>query len=322
MIKTLAIENFKSIKQLKLDCRRINLFIGEPNTGKSNILETIGFLSSLYYSQTPRDFVRFENLGDLFYDHVLDNRVKIGFDAKTVETTFKDGRFTVRYSDGKASPYEIFAYDYNGNASRVSHLGDFSLFKFYRFSVRAVFHDQSSEFLYPTDGSNLLATILARKDLRNLLKQIFDHFGLSLVLEPREGKIKVQKQLEDIIIAFPFQLASETIQRLVFYLTAIHTNKDSALAFEEPEAHAFPYYTKYLAELIAFDKNQNQYFITTHNPYFLLSILEKAPKDEVAVFITHLENYETKVKPLTEENLKEILEKGTDIFFDIEKFLE
>ena len=45
MIKNLEIENFKSIKHLKLDCKRINLFIGEPNTGKSNILESFGILS-------------------------------------------------------------------------------------------------------------------------------------------------------------------------------------------------------------------------------------------------------------------------------------
>ena len=47
MIKNLEIKNFKSIKHLKLDCKRINLFIGEPNTGKSNILETLGILSHL-----------------------------------------------------------------------------------------------------------------------------------------------------------------------------------------------------------------------------------------------------------------------------------
>ena len=45
MIKNLEIENFKSIKHLKLDCKPINVFIGEPNTGKSNILETLGVLS-------------------------------------------------------------------------------------------------------------------------------------------------------------------------------------------------------------------------------------------------------------------------------------
>jgi len=30
MIKNLHIQNFKSIKDLKLDCSRLNVFIGEP----------------------------------------------------------------------------------------------------------------------------------------------------------------------------------------------------------------------------------------------------------------------------------------------------
>lgn len=321
MIKILEIRNFKSIQHLKLDCRRVNLFIGEPNTGKSNILEAIGLLSHITHVGIRR-FVRFENMRDLFYDHVLDNHVKIGFDEKALEITFKDGIFWGRYFDGKTQHSDIFRYDYTGRdvGPLIPHQ-DFSQFKFYRFAVRENFPDQQSGFLLPPDGYNLLAVILARKELRSIVKQIFDCFGLSLVFEPQEGRIKVQKQLEDVIIAFPYSLTSETLQRLVFYLTAIHSNQHSILAFEEPEAHAFPYYTKYLAEIIALDKNENQYFISTHNPYFLLSILEKTPKTEIAIFNTHLENYQTKVKLLTEDEMKEVLEKGIDVFFDIERFL-
>jgi len=321
LIKALSIENFKSIKHLKLDCKRINLFIGEPNTGKSNILETIGLLSHYPHGEI-RGFVRFENLRDLFNDNVLENNVKVIFDDETLEVTFKDGIFRGTYFDKTGNPYEIFYYNYDGTSRMRTTYPLFPhSFKFYRFAVKRNFPDQRSEFLYPPDGNNLLAVILARKDLRALSKQIFEHFGLTLVLEPHENRIKVQKQLEDIIIAFPYSLTSETLQRLVFYLTSIHSNKNSVLAFEEPEAHAFPYYTKYLAEIIALDKNQNQYFISTHNPYFLLSILEKTPKNEIAVFNTYLENYQTKVKALTEDQMKEVLDKGIDLFFDIERFL-
>src|SRR5256885_14258235 len=47
MIRNLHISNYKSIKQLDLNCERINILIGEPNTGKSNILEALdlSFLS-------------------------------------------------------------------------------------------------------------------------------------------------------------------------------------------------------------------------------------------------------------------------------------
>jgi AAA15 family ATPase/GTPase len=329
VIKKLEIENFKSVKHLKLDCKRINLFIGEPNTGKSNILETIGLLSHVCSRRSIRSFIRFENMTDLFYDHILENNVRILFDEKTLEIEFKDGTFSGSYINEKGERTSAFiSYDYQGSVSasillpaRMNRiLTDFSLFKFYRFAVRSDFPGQRSDFLDPPDGDNLLAVVLVRKDLRAILWQIFDSFGFKLVFEPQEGKIRVQKQLEDIVISFPYSLASETLQRLVFYLTAIYSNKNSVLAFEEPEAHAFPYYTKYLAETIAHNKNNNQYFISTHNPYFLLSVLEKTPKNEVAVFRTKLEDYQTKVKALTEEQIGEILEKGIDIFFDIERF--
>jgi len=322
MIKSFGIKNFKSIQNLKLDCRRINLFIGEPNTGKSNILEAIGLLShTYYYTGDFRRFIRFENMTDLFYDHILENKINIAFDEKALEVTFKDGYFRGNHFDGKAQLSGIFQYDYGGSGSISPPPSDFSKFKFYRFTIRKEFLNQQSEFLLSPDGDNLLAVILARKELRALIKQIFGRFGLILVFEPLEGRIKVQKKLEDIIIEFPYSLASETLQRLVFYLAAIYSNQNSILAFEEPEAHAFPYYTKYLAEMIALDRNENQYFISTHNPYFLLSILEKTPKTEIAIFNTYLENYQTKVKALTEEEMKEVLEKGIDIFFDIERFL-
>ena len=60
MINTLEINRFKSIKSLTLNCRKINLFIGEPNTGKSNILEALGLWSFLSYgdANNAREFFR------------------------------------------------------------------------------------------------------------------------------------------------------------------------------------------------------------------------------------------------------------------------
>lgn len=45
MINQIHIKNFKSIVDLSLDLGRVNLFIGENGSGKSNILEAIGFAS-------------------------------------------------------------------------------------------------------------------------------------------------------------------------------------------------------------------------------------------------------------------------------------
>jgi AAA15 family ATPase/GTPase len=166
----------------------------------------------------------------------------------------------------------------------------------------------------------MVSLLMSNKTLRSAANDLFSPFGLRLGLRPHEHKIEVIKDYEDIIVSHPYALTSDTLLRLVFYLAAILTNKDSVLVFEEPESHAFPYYTGHLAEVIALDDANNQYFITTHNPYLLLPMLEKTPEGDLAVFLTYFEDYETKVKSLTKEDLQKLFE--IDVFSNLETFLE
>ncbi len=316
MIRQLEIENFKSVKHLNVDVRRINIFIGEPNTGKSNILESVGIFSSSSYGNL-RDFVRFERPSNLFYDENLEDIIKVRVDNQVLEIKFDSSLFKgACHEEGK----EIFSfqYDLEGRYQRKSLLE--SPFKFYRF-VRNEFPSRRPGFLLPPFGENLPVVLMTSKQLKSTISQIFIPFGLKLAFKPQENKIEVYKQQDDIIITYPYSLISETLQRIVFYHTAIKSNRDSILIFEEPESHAFPYYTKFLAETVAKDKS-NQYFISTHNPYFLLSVLEKSPKDDIKIFVTHLEDYQTKVKPLSEEDLREVMDLGIDLFFNLERFRE
>ena len=318
MIKTLLIRNFKSIKELLLECKRINLFIGEPNTGKSNILEIIGFLSHLYHGNIS-DFIRFESLINLFYDNDLSEEITIQTDSKKVMIKFRNGKFLITASEnGKESL--LTSYTYSDLSQKVI-IDDFQKFKFYRFQKLKLFPNQRSDYLVPPYGENLLTVILTHKKLKSVIKQILDNFGYRLVLNPPENKIAIQKELEDIIIAFPYHLLSETLQRIIFFLTILHSNENSIIAFEEPEAHAFPYYTKYLAEIISRDKS-NQYFISTHNPYMLLTLLEKTPIRDIKIFVTYFEEYQTKVKELSGKKLEDILTHDIDVFFNIEELLE
>jgi predicted ATPase len=166
----------------------------------------------------------------------------------------------------------------------------------------------------------MLHLLLLHRTLRQKIAEIFAAYGLRLVLKPQEDRIELQKEAEGVIIAYPYILASDTLRRLVFHLLAIETNEGALLIFEEPEAHAFPYYTKYLAERIALDA-RNQYWISTHNPYFLLAILEKAPREDVAVFLTAWREGATQVRPLGEAEIQEMVDAGCSLFFDLERFL-
>ena len=49
IINHIHISNFKSLKDVTLDqCRRINLIIGKPNVGKSNLLEAMSLFCLPY----------------------------------------------------------------------------------------------------------------------------------------------------------------------------------------------------------------------------------------------------------------------------------
>ena len=302
-VKNLEIENFKSIKSLKLECKKVNIFIGEPNTGKSNILETIGMFSYLYYKKYSNieEFVRMDNMINWFYQSGIDEKIKIKFDEEFLEIEHINEQFIGKIeSKNKVCKYTYGALGISGALGIVSHeLKGCKPFKLYKFRLGKMFPGTETEFLYPPYGNNLFMILRTHKELRELIKELFEPFGLKIVLRYDENKIEVQREEEeDIISAFPYSSISDTLQRVVFYLTILETNKDSVIALEEPESNSFPYYTKYLAERIAFDKT-NQFFISTHNPYFLMSVLEKTQKDDIGIFITYFKDYQTKVKALT-----------------------
>ncbi|MFN8350354.1 MAG: hypothetical protein U0U25_02695 [Flavobacteriales bacterium] len=67
--------------------------------------------------------------------------------------------------------------------------------------------------------------------------------------------------------------------------------------------------------MMGFDKD-NQYFITTHNAYLFRSIVEKTPKKELSVLITHIDDDgHTRLKRLTPTELGQLLDM--DVFFNL-----
>lgn len=329
MIKTLEIHNFKSIKDLTLPCRRFNLFIGEPNTGKSNLLEALGLLSFISIHQhfvevALAGFVRHERTSNLFYDDNIESTLSIRCDEMALELAYRNDLYRGQYCDSSETLFDIaggsdtIAGIYpSENARNPAPV----LVQFYRFPAATEFEGFPREFLTPPYGINLPLLLVQNRELRHAVNLLFLPRGLRLGLRPRENKIELVKSFDDdIIISYPYSLASDTLQRLTFYTAAILTNRDSALVFEEPEAHSFPNHTKYLAEQIALDEQGNQYFIATHNPYFLMPLLSKAGQDDIAINIVYYEDYQTKVKTLQQEDLPELFE--LNIFANLDRYIE
>ncbi|MBI3586802.1 MAG: AAA family ATPase [Ignavibacteriales bacterium] len=317
MIKTVKIENFKSIKHLSFDCRKLNLFIGKPNSGKSNILESIGVFG-LWDTYDLKELIRFSNFSDLFFE--LDTQQKIEL---TIDNLYLEFKFP---NEGRFLPKELqpqFFVNPDGTRSHISPSKDPKMesIRLYKFDQLPPFVGTPIDKLTFPDGENLPAVLYSNRELRNLLGNLMEEFQLEILISAGKNTIDVQKKADGISIAYSLASVSETLRRLIFYLAAIKTNQNSTLIFEEPEAHAFPYYTKYLSELIAQDQS-NQYFISTHNPYFLLSMIEKTPREELAVYVVSMKSGQTHVKLLKENELQEILDEDMDVFFNIEKLAE
>jgi len=317
MITQLEVQRFKSVRHLKLDCRRVNLFIGEPNTGKSSILEALGLLSwAGSQVMEVKSFVRFQHVQNLFYDNLTDERVRIACVGKPqgeLSIHYQKERFLFRIGNQATS------LDFKGQTSAKANWDGGTAIRFYRY--RHLDHYPSAEPgpLFVPDGTNLFSVVYAAKALREWATELLRPYGLAVVFEPHERAIKLLKQQDGVITSYPFAMSSETLQRMLFYHVAMASNKDAVLVFEEPEAHAFPYYTKHLGEGIAAD-NSNQYFIATHNPYLLVAVLEKAKKEDVAVFATQYRDYETKVTALSEDQISQLLE--ADPFLGLKGVLE
>jgi len=336
VIKKLSVKNFKSIKEMEIDCRKINLFIGEPNAGKSNILEVLSLLSWFSYANASLiEYVRFQGVQDLFYDgDFIDESVeiRIGIEEETgsldsigTETKFENDQFLFSFKaylkDGEIRGISTKSLDYSGeirNSSGHSKISDFRSIKPYMFDKQSKFGSGESGFLMPPHGSNMFALVMANKKLRESMKSFLEDFGFKLVLKPSEKTFELLKEVDDTVSIYPYILASDTLQRMIFYAIAMESNENSTLVLEEPESHAFPDDTHRLGKKIAFDKT-NQYFIATHDPYLFLAILEKAPKEDVNVFITYVKDYQTKVKCLDDEEKSKIM--VYDPFANLDKFI-
>ena len=81
-IETIEIKNFKSINSFLINnCTRINLFIGRPNVGKSNLLEALSLFSVPYFKMNSNkkitNFLRLENEAEMFFDGNIDKEIEI-----------------------------------------------------------------------------------------------------------------------------------------------------------------------------------------------------------------------------------------------------
>ena len=346
MIKNLNIINYKSIRELDIDTKRVNVFIGEDNSGKSNILEALSWfsLNSLEKEIFPEMF-RFKNATNFFYDFDTTAPIEIKTDDLNLLIRYSKNNFgsinnelagIIYTANSEIDPlieddlynlmnnyqdqnYWAFTLKFDGQIKIIGGSLQ-SSFRRYIYKHLKSFQSNFRPFLNPPYGENIPSLIISNKELKELVSSLFREKGFRLMIQPNENDINMAKDVNDELYSYPYASISETIQRIVFYTLAIESNKNAVLIFDEPESNTFPMYTKQLAELIALD-NSNQYFLATHDPYVLNSLLSKTPSNDIAVFITKMEEYKTIVSEVGKEDLSVLLDKGIDVYFNLNKFI-
>ena len=333
-IDNIEIKNFKSIRHQKIEgCKRINVFIGYPNVGKSNILEAlslfeIGNIGDVNFN----DFLRFESYGNLFFNNNVENNIEVALDDSEHITVKLANKQLYVKSESKKMFFEmeiplnakgINAMEHIHTASEGYDSLERLQIKKYSFAEKKSFYPLgfSRELISPY-GDNLAEVINSNKELKKMVVELFKEHGLKYATD-ENNNIRIIKELsEQEVKIFPYLQIADTIRRLIFYKAAILSNQNSILLFEEPEAHMFPpYISKFTADVI-FDKNNNQYFIATHSPFVLNDFMEDMDKEDLSIYVVGLKDGETIVRKITEEEITEIYQYGIDLFFNLENFLK
>ena len=329
MIEKVHIQNFKTLKDLTFPCTRMNLFIGDTSTGKTNILEALTFFSRGALkdgNMFDQRLIRYEKPEDLFPMHDLSEPMVVYIGSLKMGMFYQRGMFNIEVTERKspkAKPVLLAqsAMDATGRLHNASNFQYTTHVRRYEYLADVQFGHNTYKELEPPYGHNLPGLLASNKKLRTDINNLLEPTGMRLKVNLTDNAVKVVRTVdEDVEEQLPYRSVSDTLKRYLFLYTVLNTHKGYTLLLDEPEQNSFPFYVKHTGEMMGFDAD-NQYLITTHNEYLFRSIVEKTPKKDLSVFITHNgPDGNTRLKRLAAAELAKLLDM--DIFFNLDRFVK
>jgi AAA15 family ATPase/GTPase len=322
IINDIEIKNFKSLRHQKIEgCKRISVFIGYPNVGKSNILEAISAIQFCKRQQIKeiKNFFRFDDAAEIFFEANTKDSSIISYN--------KTKSIYLQFVNHLSIDFLGFEYNPQKSANSFTDVSEVSnIINVYKYHFIPKINLDNAISLTHLDspfGDNLFFVLRDNKELRVSFNDLLKPYNLQLVIDKTTNTLRLNKKMEgDSLFLLSYNLIADTLQRLFFYKAAIQTNKDAVLLFEEPEAHMFqPYISKFTADMIG-DENNNQFFITTHSPFVLNDLMENLKEDELAVYIVSYkkDTGETIIDKMNEAEIHEAAQFGYDFFLNMKSF--
>ncbi|RLG16579.1 hypothetical protein DRN69_00520 [Candidatus Pacearchaeota archaeon] len=327
----IRIENFKSINNFSAYLSRINILIGKPDSGKSNILEGL-FLAGIPHiakeinklklpNELLQDYlksliahnIRFKSYLDLFHSWETNKKIIINIGELLIEYILKEEELQLK--NMQLSDIEHIGVLKNSLPIRFYHERNLKLEKSYSEYIPSYLQENGKNFdNVAMKYENLkvkLQTILENYNLQQYIKEKYD------IIHPRTGNS-----------LWP-ELIADGLKRFIYFYVAIASNDFYAqqygekpiILLEEPELKMYPDLINELMEIIL--KSKNYFVISTHNP-FLLSFLinsNKIKKEELKIFGVKKEQNETKVYEISLEKAGEKLMDADEIIKEWEELV-
>jgi AAA15 family ATPase/GTPase len=206
------IRNFKSIRQVSLEnCARINLIIGKPNTGKSNILEALSLFSLPFLKENTKKkitrLIRCENLPELFHLGNIKDPILTVMGVLTCVVKYnEDETVTVETNDAvRPHKYRVdkslkFLQDRNQFESPVV--------KRYIFPGKTIFKKHQLSYPIPPYGFNLTNPENSQSET---IKRI--DFYKAVIKSNRDSILLFEEPDAHCFLPFTTQITKEMIQR-------------------------------------------------------------------------------------------------------------
>jgi AAA15 family ATPase/GTPase len=328
-------------------CKRINVFVGKPNVGKSNVLEALSLFSISDANFSLNDALRIEETTTAFFNGDISRMAEIRLNEKTrIRLSYFDSflRYERQNDDANVGfdlidteksnfksdirTFNTVSFDYFKAGTAIKDFkGVLNSPKEPLCEIRKYFFNSKVDFvkkhpfrLESPFGQNIFEVISNSNELKQSINHLFRPYDLELLFELREQKFTILKRTTEGIFSIPYKLIADTLQRLIFYKAAITSNNNTVLLLEEPESHMFPpYISKFTSDIIN-DVNNNQYFLATHSPYVLNDFMEHA-KEDLVIYLLDYKNGETAIHRMSDDDTHDAYQFGYDFFMNMENFI-
>lgn len=353
MIKSVLVRNYRGIRNCRLEnLKRVNVFIGRNNSGKSSLLESLYLASAAFYLREElskkvtnkidyllnRRCYRGYNWNNakevLWYEYDVESPIFIELSMESKQDATKVIRISlfdwhphpvVKHQFGDHD-YICFIHKYPVNSQKKLEISDISP------TGEIQKYDEVRTFFsnFKFIGSTLVQEmdVVEKKLWKDLLKKRLDKLVVEVL---REGyEIEVEDLTYTTYDGETYQLAvklpwtsirvddlGDGARYAILLIMIAALSKNTALLIEEPENHQHPSgLARSLDMFLSLVKQNNiQVFITTHSLEFLRLLRKISEERKIDVGIYFLERDKqgrVDVRELTSENIDVLERMGFD----------